>query len=185
LQGRTINFQKSKLGILVGGVLARNVRGGTCWSWSGLDLAASPCLCSPHKVTKNKQATLYVCPYYRLCMNNLLILSPSHPPFRQLFQAILSTALSIFQTEMVLVLLGLAFSRPVVASPSLKTCEGFGEVVCAGDPSHAWVNSNLTGPSLPPAGIIIHRVCVHAIAFLVVSKDWGAQLDYKPTQLSF
>jgi hypothetical protein len=63
-----------------------------------------------------------------------------------------------FQTEMVLVLLGLAFFRPVVAR---KPCEGFGKVACAGDPSNAWVNSNLTGPSVPPAGTSIHRMCVH------------------------
>jgi hypothetical protein len=85
-----------------------------------------------------------------------------------------------------LVLLGLAFSRPVIAFLSLKPCEGFGEVACAGGPSNAWVNSNLTGPSLPPAGTIIHRVCAHEIEFLVVYKDWGAKLDYKcTTQLSF
>ncbi len=101
--------------------------------------------------------------------------------FRQLLHAILSTALSlsVFQVAMMLVLLGLAFSRPVTALPSLKPCEGFGEVACAGDLSNAWVNSNLTGPSLPPAGTIIHHVCAHKIEFLMVFKDRGAYLHYK------
>jgi hypothetical protein len=78
---------------------------------------------------------------------------------------------------MVLVMLALAIFRPVIAFPSRKPCEGFGKVACAGDPANAWVNSNLTGPSLPPAGTSIYRV---------KSKDWGAKLDYKCiTQLSF
>ena len=47
--------------------------GGYLLAWSGLDLGASPRLCS-HKVTKNKQATLYFCSYYCLCINNPLIL---------------------------------------------------------------------------------------------------------------
>ncbi len=79
-------------------------------------------------------------------------------PAKRLFRAVMSFVFSVYQTARGLVLLGLAlaFSRPVVSFP----CEGFGEVACAGSPSDDWVNSHLTGPSLPPAGTSIHISCV-------------------------
>jgi hypothetical protein len=62
------------------------------------------------------------------------------------------------------VVLGLALLR---LTPVVSVCEGFGEVTCGGDPSDAWVNSNLMGPSLPPAGIPRRvRVWGRGIGFL-------------------
>jgi hypothetical protein len=34
------------------------------------------------------------------------------------------------------------------------SCDAFEEVACAGNPSEAWVNPYLIGPSLPPAGAV-------------------------------
>ena len=140
---------------------------GLCWL--GPDLVLVLLRASAHtKLRKTNKPPFFSALTIVSASTIHLFFPSSYPPFRQLSRAILSTALSVFQMEMMLVLLGLAFSRPVVAFPSLKPCEGFGEVACAGDPSNAWVNSNLTGPSLPPAGTtIIHRVCVHEIEFLV------------------
>ncbi len=61
------------------------------------------------------------------------------------------SALSVLQTVWVLVLFVLAFSRPIVS-----ICDDYAEVACAGDPSDEWINSNLLGPSLPPAGTSIN-----------------------------
>jgi hypothetical protein len=70
-------------------------------------------------------------------------------------ELVMNLALSVFHTVWGLVLLGPTFSRPVVS-----VCEGFGEVTCTGGPSHAWVNSNFSGQSLPPAGTIFRFVFV-------------------------
>ncbi len=67
----------------------------------------------------------------------------------------MSTALSVLQTAWLLVLLVLAISRPIVS-----ICDDYAEVACTGDPSDEWINSNLLGPSLPPAGTIAHQLAI-------------------------
>jgi hypothetical protein len=80
----------------------------------------------------------------------------------------MSTALLVLQTGWMLALLVLVFSRPIVS-----ICDDYAEVACAGDPSDEWINSNLLGPSLPPAGTIINWA-FYAEWRCLTTKDRGS-----------